>query len=101
MSAKIFRPSSNPMQSGKGKSNIWILAFEAETAREIEPLLGHASMNDMQSQVRMNFDSLEAAQAFAQKHGISYRVETPHEAKPKKVSYPDNFKHDRKTPWTH
>jgi hypothetical protein len=101
MSARIFRPSRNPMQSGKGKSKNWVLIFEQETAREIEPLLGHSSSSDTQSQIRLNFETLEAAIAYADKNDISYKVDMPHEHEVKKVSYPDNFKHDRKSAWTH
>jgi len=89
------------MQSGKGKSKNWVLVFEPQTAQNIEPLLGRVSTSDMQSQVRLNFDSLESAKSYAKKNGITYRVDVAHEAEVKQVSYPDNFKNTRKTPWTH
>ncbi len=101
MTARIFRPSRNPMQSGKGKSKAWVLLFEPQSAREIDPLVGYTSTSDVQSQVKMNFETLEAATAYADKNGISYHVDMPHDASPKEVSYPDNFKNTRKTPWTH
>ena len=36
-----------------------------------------------------------------EKHGIAYRLDEPKEAKRRNISYSDNFKFDRKTPWTH
>ena len=41
------------------------------------------------------------AEAYAQRNGIAYTVQPAHDATPKRVSYPDNFRADRKTPWTH
>ena len=36
MTARIYRPARNAMQSGKGKSSQWVLVFEPATAREID-----------------------------------------------------------------
>ncbi|MCF6344276.1 MAG: ETC complex I subunit [Devosiaceae bacterium] len=101
MSARIYRPSPNPMQSGKGNSNQWILEFDPATKREIEPLMGYSSTSDMQSQIQLSFESKEQAEAYAKKQGLDYRVEIEHVATPKRVSYPENFSSTRKTPWTH
>ena len=43
----------------------------------------------------------EEAEAYAKKHGIEYRVQEPKEAKRRTISYSDNFRYDRKVPWTH
>ncbi len=101
MTARIYRPSRNAMQSGRGKSKAWVLVHEAETPREVEPLMGYTSSSDTRSQVRLTFDTLEAAEAYARRAGLAYTVQPAHEAVPQRVSYPDNFRHDRKTPWTH
>ena len=101
MTARIFRPARNPMQSGKGKSSGWVLVYEPDSAREIEPLLGHTSSSDMQSQIRLSFATKQDAEAYANKEGLAYRVDAPHDATAKRVAYPDNFRNDRKTPWTH
>jgi len=47
------------------------------------------------------FDTREEAVAYAQKHGIPYRIELPKEAARRQISYAENFRYDRKTPWTH
>lgn len=101
MSARIYRPANNAMQSGKGKSHAWVLVHEPALAREIEPLMGYTASADMQQQIRLSFDTLELAEAYAQRNGIPYTVQPAHDATPKRVSYPDNFRSDRKTPWTH
>lgn len=101
MTARIYRPAQNAMQSGKGKSKNWVLLHEPTTARTIDPLMGYTGSTDTRQQVKLSFDTQEAAEAYAQKNGIAYFVQPAHEATPKKQSYPDNFRADRKTPWTH
>ncbi|MGI6852705.1 ETC complex I subunit [Mesorhizobium sp. 1B3] len=101
MSARIFSPAKTAMQSGKGKTGYWVLEFDPETPRKIDPLMGYTSSSDMKSQIRLTFNSREEAVAYAEKHGISYRVEMPKEAKRRQISYAENFRYDRRTPWTH
>ena len=101
MTARIFRPAANAMQSGRGKSKHWVLVYEAEEAREIEPLMGYTSTGDMNQQIRLRFETQEAAEAYARRQGIAYTIVKPHETVPKRVAYPDNFRNDRKQPWTH
>jgi hypothetical protein len=101
MTARIYRPAPNAMQSGKGKSRQWVLVHELAAPRSIEPLMGYTTSSDTRQQVKLSFDTLEAAEAYAQKNGIAYSVQPAHEATPKRQSYPDNFRSDRKTPWTH
>ncbi|HEV7278459.1 MAG TPA: ETC complex I subunit [Devosiaceae bacterium] len=101
MTARIYRPSPNAMQSGRGKSKQWVLLHEQETARDIEPLMGYTSSADTRTQVKLAFDTLEAAEAYCQRNGIAYKVQPAHDAPRQRASYPDNFRYDRKFPWTH
>jgi hypothetical protein len=101
MTARIYRPAPNAMQSGKGKSKKWVLVHEQATPREIEPLMGYTASSDTQTQVRLSFETLEDAEAYARANGIPYSVQPAHTPTPKRTSYPDNFRFDRKTPWTH
>ena len=101
MSARIYSPAKTATQSGKGKTGAWLLEHDSTVARDVEPLMGYTSSSDMMSQVRLTFDSSEEAVVYATKHGIAYTLEQPHEPKRRRVSYSDNFKFDRKQPWTH
>lgn len=101
MTARIYRPAPNAMQSGKGKSKSWVLVHEPASAREIEPLMGYTSSSDTQTQVRLSFATLEEAETYARANGIPYSVQPAHTPTPKRSSYTDNFRADRKTPWTH
>jgi hypothetical protein len=101
MSARIFSPAKTAMQSGKAKTGYWVLEFDPALPRKIDPLMGYTSSSDMKSQIRLSFDTREEAVAYAEKQAIAYRVEEPKEAKRRQISYSDNFRYDRRTPWTH
>ncbi|MSU92213.1 ETC complex I subunit [Rhodobacteraceae bacterium 2CG4] len=103
MPARIYKPARNAMQSGTAGTDCWVLDFAPAEARSRDPLMGWTSSGDTQSQVRLRFETLEQAKAYAEKHGIAYRVRT---AKPRKPNirpggYGDNFAHNRRSGWTH
>ena len=89
------------MQSGKARSLRWVLEFEPERATQIEPLMGWTASSDMRQQLSLDFDTLDEAIAYAQKNAIPFHVFEPHEPGAKAKSYSDNFRFDRKDPWTH
>lgn len=103
MTARIYQPARNAMQSGTGKTRHWLLEFTPAEARDIDPLMGWTGSGDMSSQVRMKFESKEAAVAYAEKHGLAYQLFTPQKRSHilRKSGYGDNFSHDRRTTWTH
>lgn len=89
------------MQSGQAKTKDWVLEFEPQSAREIEPLMGWTSSSDTLAQVRLEFDSKDEAIAYAKRNGLAYRVIEPKPRKPLHKSYADNFKYGRIGRWTH
>jgi hypothetical protein len=101
MLARIFQPAKTAMQSGKAKTREWILEFEPASARALDPLMGWTSSTDMNGQVRLRFDSKEDAVAYAEKHGIPFRLHEPQQATVILKAYADNFAYGRKQPWTH
>ena len=101
MVARIYKPARSAMQSGMGKTHNWVLDFEPEEARQLEPVMGWTGSGDMKGQVKLRFASLEAAIAYAKAHNIPCRVEATHEPVRHGKSYADNFKNGRAMPWTH
>jgi hypothetical protein len=65
MRARIYRPAKNAMQSGKARTKQWLLEYEPETARTIDPLMGWTSSRDMRQQLCLEFDTAEEAVAYA------------------------------------
>jgi hypothetical protein len=89
------------MQSGTAKTGYWVLEFEPEQPRKIDPLMGYTTSGDMKSQIRLTFETKEEAIAYAEREGLAYRLQEPNQPKRRQISYSDNFRYDRRTPWTH
>jgi hypothetical protein len=89
------------MQSGTAKTGYWVLEFEPEQPRKIDPLMGYTTSGDMKSQIRLRFPTKEEAIAYAEREGLAYRLQEPNLPKRRQISYADNFRYDRRTPWTH
>lgn len=101
MPARIYKPARNAMQSGKGKSQDWVLEFEQETPRAPDPLMGWNSTDETRTQVRLRFATSEEAQAYATRKGIAFQVQPEAPVRMQKKSYSDNFKFGRDENWTH
>jgi hypothetical protein len=101
MAARIFRPAKTATQSGAAKTKAWVLEYDPQEPRRIEPLMGWTASGDMLSQVRLSFESKEEAIAYAERQGVVYRVEDPKPASRKTQSYADNFRSTRPAQWTH
>lgn len=103
MRARIYQPAKTAMQSGTAKAKGWVLEFAPATAREVDPLMGWTSSDDMDSQVRLRFDTKEAAEDYARARDIAFDVIDPHarRANIRPGGYGENFATNRKGVWTH
>lgn len=103
MRARIYQPAKTAMQSGTAKAKGWVLEFAPASAREVDPLMGWTSSGDMDAQVRLRFDTREAAEAYANERGIEFDLVEPHARQPniRPRGYGENFATDRKGAWTH
>ncbi|MFU8777703.1 MAG: ETC complex I subunit [Roseovarius sp.] len=103
MPARIYKPARTAMQSGTAKTRHWVLEFVSDTAREVDPLMGWTSNADTQTQVRLRFESREAALQYAKDRGIDAVVQEPQSRKPniRPGGYGDNFATYRRQVWTH
>ena len=59
MPARIYKPSKTAMQSGQANTKAWVLDFELEQPRRVEPLMGWTSSGDMRQQLRLRFEHQE------------------------------------------
>lgn len=101
MLAKIYRPTKNAMQSGKAATKKWRLEFVLADAPRPDALMGWISSADPNGQVRISFDTKEAAIEFARSHAIPHQVVEPEESKRIPRAYGDNFAFKRREPWSH
>ena len=101
MTARIFKPAKNAMQSGRAKTREWQLDYEPEQPRAVEPLMGWTSSTDMKSQIKLRFATKEEVIAYCEREGIAYQVFEPKEPMRRSIAYADNFAFQRRGLWTH
>ena len=88
--AKIYIPNKNPMQSGVGKSDKWILEYITKNPT-INPLMGWESSSDTLTELKLEFSSKDLAINYAKKKKIDFEVIEPKKRKLVKKSYAENF----------
>ena len=88
--AKIYIPNKNPMQSGLGKTDKWILEFETKDPTK-NPLMGWESSSDTLTELKLGFSSKELAMNYAKKNNLDFEIIEPKKRKIVKKSYADNF----------
>ena len=101
MLAKIYRPAKSAMLSGKANAKRWVLEFSSDAAPRTDALMGWTGSAEASGQVRMAFETLEQALAFARAHGLPHQVTEPREPKRIIKAYSDNFAFRRREPWSH
>jgi len=103
MFAKIYQPAKSAMTSGQAKTHGWVLEFTPESRRTIDPLMGWTGSADMNGQVRLGFETREAAEDYATRHKLAYQVLEPKKRKPviRPRGYGANFATERRAAWTH
>ncbi len=88
--AKIYIPNKNPMQSGLGKINKWILEFDTKDPTK-NPLMGWESSSDTMGELKLEFSSKISAINYAERKKIDYEIIEPKKRKIVKKSYAENF----------
>jgi hypothetical protein len=101
LQVRIYPQAKTAMQSGRANTGRWVVEFEPESPRQIEPLMGWTSSADTRGQVRLFFDSEAEAVAYAKKNGFMYTLERPRARKLRPKAYADNFRTGRLGRWTH
>ena len=92
MPARIFQRPKNAMQSGRARTDDWVLEFVPAEAQRPDPLMGWAGSGDMLQQVSLTFASADEAQAYAAKYGIEARLIATPPRQLKLQAYADNFR---------
>jgi hypothetical protein len=92
MAARIYQIPKNAMQSGRARTQSWVLEFEPAERKRADPLMGWAGSGDTREQVKLSFPTIEAAQAYATREGIAATVVPAPERKLKLQAYADNFR---------
>ncbi len=98
---RIHVPPRNAMQSGRARSQGWVLEFAPGERQRLDPMTGWAGSGDTSAQVRLRFESKEEAIAYAEAQGLTWEVELPKPVRIRPKSYAENFRFGRAENWTH
>lgn len=101
MPARIYKPAKTAMQSGTAKTHDWVVDFDQEEPRQVEPLMGWTSSGDMRQQLRLRFATKEEAVAYCERHGVAYQVSEEKPVARRIQAYGDNFAFTRREAWSH
>ena len=102
MRARIYRPAKNAMQSGKARTKQWLLEYRAgngphhRSADGLDLVRRHAPAGARWSSTRR-----KRRWPMPRRNAIPYQLFEPHVPTPKPKAYSDNFRFDRKVPWSH
>jgi hypothetical protein len=83
------------MQSGKARNNRWVLEFCPQGSGFIDPIMGWRGSEDTLHQVRLTFQTLETALAYAEKMNLAVQIDPAHSQRIRSKSYADNFRYDK------
>lgn len=91
--AYLHVPGKPPTQSGVSKEKLrWVLEFASTEEIFKNEVMGWNAGGDVNSQVKLRFNSLQEAEDYAKQNNIKYEIIKPKSRKVIKKSYEDNFK---------
>ena len=90
--ARISEIDKKTTQSGRAQAGIWLLEFERSEGLRPDPLTGWAGSGDTRPQVRITFESKEAAIAYCERNGLAYHLIPATPVSLKIQAYADNFR---------
>jgi hypothetical protein len=90
--ARISELERKTTQSGKANAGKWLLEFERQQALQPDPLTGWNGSGDTNPQVRMTFQTKDAAIAYCDRRGLKYHVIAAPPVRLKLQAYADNFR---------
>ena len=92
MAVRIYQRMKNAMQSGRHRTDSWVVEFPPAEPRRPDPLTGWAGSGDVQEQVRLTFPTLDAAKDYAARNGLDFTIVPPPQRTLKLQAYADNFR---------
>jgi len=92
MDARIYQRPKNAMQSGRARTQEWVLEYEPRARKKLDPFTGWSGSNDTRQQVQLVFATQDEAQSYATRHGLSATLVPTPPRRLKLQSYADNFR---------
>ena len=90
--ARISEQERKTTQSGKANAGKWLLEFERQQPLRPDPLTGWNGSGDTGPQVRLFFQTKDAAIAYCKKHDLKHHLVIAPPVRLKLQTYADNFR---------
>ena len=90
--ARISQLERRATQSGKANAGLWQLEFERQEPLRPDPLTGWNGSSDTNTQIRMTFQSKEAAIDYCDRNGLTYHRSPARPVRLKIQAYADNVR---------
>jgi len=90
--ARISQLERRATQSGKANAGLWQLEFERQEPLRPDPLTGWNGSSDTNTQIRMNFQSKQAAIDYCDRNELTYHLIPAKPVRLKIQAYADNFR---------
>ncbi|MDT7934132.1 MAG: NADH dehydrogenase ubiquinone Fe-S protein 4 [Sphingomonadaceae bacterium] len=90
--ARIFQRPKSSTQSGRARTDRWLLVFERADPLRHDPLTGWLGSADTQPQVQLWFPTCEAAVDYCRREGLAYELAPTPPHNLKMQAYADNFR---------
>jgi hypothetical protein len=97
--ARIYSPAKSAMQSGKGKTGLWVLEFEKPEAGRPDALMGWNTMPDTVTQLKLTFATKDEAIAYAAAKNLDFSVSEPRKSVVPPKAYAENFSAGKRRAW--
>ena len=91
--AIIKKAGKTVTQSGHAKSGAWELTYDVKTTRRPEALNGWTSADNTAEQIKLTFDSLDDAQNYAEREGLTATIMPHSTRKVRPRNFSDNYKY--------
>ena len=89
--AKAYKNSTSSTQSGKKRTDYWILEPICSQNYVRDDLMGWSGGSDIKGQIKLKFSSINDLERYAEKNKIALEIIQPKEKKVIIKSYADNF----------
>lgn len=96
---RIYQPAKSAMQSGRGKTQLWLLEHEKTAAGTPDALMGWNTMPNTLGQVKISFTTKEEAVAYATAKGLEYSISEPKSVVVVPKAYAENFSSAKRKSW--
>jgi hypothetical protein len=101
MTARIFKPAKNAMQSGRAKTREWQLDYEPEQPRSDRAADGLDVLDRHEATAHLAFRQQGRGGRLLRAQGHPLPGDRAKDSAQRSIAYADNFAFKRVEPWTH